>query len=52
MIKNLVDANLYKKRVFPRKKSCAMILDVRCMYTAAHELTNNIIILFKLMIFE
>ena len=45
MIKNLTDASLYKKHVFPRKKSCAMILDVRCIYTVAHEFTNNIIMM-------
>ena len=47
MIKNLTDASLYKKHVFPRKKSCAMILHVHCMYAAAHELTDNIIILLQ-----
>ena len=40
MIKNLTDAS-----VFPRKKSCAMIPHVHCMYAAAYELTNNIILL-------
>ena len=41
MVKNLTDTSLYKKHDFPRKNLCAMI---RCMYTAANDLTNNIII--------
>ena len=45
MTRNLTDASLYKKHVFPRKKSCAMILRVCCMYSAAHDLTDNIIMM-------
>ena len=45
MIKNLTDASLHKEHVFPKKNSCAMILHVRCTDKAAHELTNNIIMM-------
>ena len=45
MIKNLTDASLYKKHVFPRKKSCDVMLHVRCIYTEANGLTNNIIMI-------
>ena len=44
MVKNLTDTSLYKKHDFPRKKLCAMI---RYMYTAANNLTNNIIIMLS-----
>ena len=44
MVKNLTDTSLYKKHDFPRKKLCAMI---RYMYTAANDLTNNIIIMLS-----
>ena len=44
MVKTLTDTSLYKKHDFPRKKLCAMI---HYMYTAADNLTNNIIIMLS-----